>query len=93
MNCKQGELAIIINSMHTKELIGKIVTCVKRVPKGFILHGGYVPSQLAKNDDVWIVRFETYNWLHSDSRLRPIRYNDGEDEIIRIAGKLQKETA
>ena len=81
MNCKPGDLAIAVKSVAGNE--GKIMTCVRYIGeiKGF------------EGKDHWEVdrllpaRMGGEYPFCRDSYLRPIRPNDGEDEIIRIAGK------
>lgn len=83
MNCKEGDLAVVVRSSTGKSL-GKIVTCVKlaRIPglyeaDGYLSHGA-----------VW----ET-DWYHPtvtgginnfvmDADLRPLRDNPGDDESL-----------
>jgi hypothetical protein len=93
MNCKQGDLAIVVKSEAGNE--GKIVRCVRLIGErdligrsGDVLRGA-----------VWEIDVPLPDWggrlfpTVSDDQLRPIRDNDGEDEILRIAGKPQKVTA
>jgi hypothetical protein len=88
MNCKQGDLAIVIGARSFKHQIGRVVTCVRHVPYGFRLG-----MWKAVDYDVWIVSDSREEWLHSDARLRPIRDNDGEDETLQWAPVPTKETA
>ena len=87
MNCKQGDLAIIVRSMAGNE--GKIVRCLRFV--------GYVEGFVGNDRweiDTKIISFKRV--LHNttqDSWMRPIRPTDGEDEMLRIAGKPQRMTA
>lgn len=86
MNCKPGDLAFIVASRRpdAAHLIGHVVNVVNIEP-------GCTPE-----DPVWITStsFTTLDgtpigWF--DTSLRPIRDSDGEDEMLRIAGK-PKET-
>lgn len=78
MNCKPGDLAIVLRANETPEHVGKILTVVR-------LHNGDWP------EPHWLTEPE---FLHScgnplvfaDSDLRPLRPDEGEDEILRIAG-------
>ncbi len=90
MNCKQGDLAVIVHSDFFKENIGKIVTCVefKAGPDG---------------SPAWVIDralFEGTRRTHNksfagdwvcDKVLRPIRDQPGEDETLRIAGLPNKQ--
>ena len=87
MNCKQGELGIVVAVRgvgdKNKGHIGKIVTAVERI------HG-----------DQWITEpvlldlDGTSSWISlDDSELRPIRDSDGEDETLQWAPVPTKETA
>lgn len=79
MNCKPGDLAIIVGSRSNPECNG-IIVMIDRYA----------------GDKCWYVRgklIEEYARIHGlglklfDARLRPIRDNPGEDEMLRIAGK------
>lgn len=79
MNCKPGDLAIIVRgSFALAQHVGKIVCC----------------SQLdnSRGFPVWrfdppLIHSDGLEILYIDSGLRPIRYNPGEDEMLRIVGK------
>lgn len=78
MNCKQGDLAIVVKSMNGHE--GKIVKCMRFVGK---VHGWQC-------DDRWEIDQHLQGFLGgwtntaSDSCLRPIRDpgNDATDETL-----------
>lgn len=83
MNCKQGDLAVLIRS-EFPERIGKITRCIKYIN--------------AEGVDTWQVdppvgedRFRRGSIVVGtwgrDSFLRPLRNDPGEDEILRIVGK------
>lgn len=86
MNCKSGDIAIIRpgNGWSTD----KLVECTRLF--GLFSGGeclgtlwwvkplGFMPVDCELN--------EAGEFLFPDARLRPIRHNDGEDEILRIAG-------
>jgi hypothetical protein len=91
MNCKQGDLAIAVTACFGKRRnIGTLV----RINS---LHSASPP--------VW--NYTILNWCvcdgvnyppgtegrSDDKYLRPLHDNDGEDEILRIAGYPNKETA
>lgn len=84
MNCKPGDLAVIVRAFTAWEHVGKIVRvvrltridgdeCWKTDPELFTLDGRWI---------AW-----------TDAHLRPIRDSDGEDEMLRIAGKPQEVNA
>jgi len=83
MNCKQGDLAIIVKSYAHNE--GKIVQCIKFLPDFEYSDGD--------RSDSWEVDIylQCGNGILSkiigDHQLRPIRDQDGEDEMIKLAGK------
>jgi len=101
MNCKPGDLAIVIRSLAGNE--GKIVTVhrfvseleVEYAPKrkndreGWLCYGSNLKS-IGLKDKVIV---ESTKCVFPDESLRPLRDNDGEDEILRIAGKPQKVSA
>lgn len=76
MNCKKGDLAVYVG--RDIKCLGMIVRCVRLFP---FADAWMTDPALPKDDGsgpalgVW------------DKNLRPIRDNDGEDEILRIAGK------
>lgn len=87
MNCKQGDLAVIVSSISGHE--GKIVRCVKFVMFNLRNRG---------LTDCWITEPMLPNREGAkvpcmDSQLRPIRDNDGEDETLQWAPVPTKETA
>lgn len=83
MNCKQGDLAIIVRSCCGNE--GKIVRCLNlshniaaHMPDGTLMRGSF-----------WITDPPIRSWLGDiasvrDANLRPLRPDDGEDEALRI---------
>ena len=93
MNCKQGDLAIIVRSNSGHE--GKILRCVKFLPQ----HHWRSPDLSTFFEDGWETDTHLKSWAgdvhcnYPDSQLRPIRDQDGEDEMLRIAGKPERMTA
>ena len=85
MNCKQGDLALIVKSVAGNE--GKIVRCVK-LHKNLLVN--FPNGQ--KQEDVWEIDRKLPSINNSVSNLcvshwlKPIRDQDGEDEMIKIAG-------
>lgn len=93
MNCKQGDLAIIVKSLSGNE--GKIVTCVKFLPNftglsfdGLVTCDAWeVDRELPTRDKKRKTRF------FKDSNLRPIRDNPGADETLTWLPVPEKEAA
>lgn len=91
MNCKPGDLAVIVNAQVLSN-IGKILTVTRYERNvlmkdgsrmdGWRFEGPYLPGLFGGRANIV-----------EDDALRPIRDNDGEDEILRIAGYPHKETA
>jgi len=88
MNCREGELAVIVRSAFFPECIGKIVCCVKfePAPDGAAawlvdrrVHEQVIAGGSLRRGDWWY-----------DIALRPIRDNDGEDETLTWACKPQQ---
>jgi len=106
MNCKPGDLAIVVSGVTTPEMIGYLVTIVRRLaPNESNNHGGLY---LLTSDVCWLVEGlplipeRTMDGrLHmvrqrgiADHHLRPIRPSEGADETLTWAGLPQpsKET-
>lgn len=86
MNCKQGDLAVIVRSMAGNE--GKIVRCDRLIPGGEDITG--LPTEFGGVR--WVIGIPmmgTIGPIYSvaDSCLRPLRDSDGEDEVLRYAGR------
>ena len=80
MNCKQGDLAVIVKvipGIGAEQYIGKIIRCERL----FSPLAWWLPDDFGCHLAVL------------DAHLRPIRDNDGEDEMVRIAGKPEQVTA
>lgn len=101
MNCKQGDIAIVIGgALPNSPNLGKIVHCLEFVPKGTIVASGDEFIQTAV--DSWktdiplqwcrttakVMLKEVF--LAGDYALRPLRDTDGEDETLQRAGKPSK---
>lgn len=92
MNCKQGDLAIIVQSVCGNE--GKVVKCLEYAGVFKCTSNGVVGFY-----DYWKTdTFITFEGGRRDNEirdcvLRPIRPTDGEDEMLRIAGKPERMTA
>lgn len=100
MNCKQGDLAIVMSSIvPNSPNIGKIVRCLEFIPANTTIR---IPGRVTACDgwltDVPLVQFNMLGIAHgqdnfaADKFLRPIRDNDGEDETLTWAGKPEAET-
>lgn len=88
MNCKPGDLAVIVSApKEIQNQIGKIVETVKLLP-----NWEGIPCWQIKNP--FRDRFGICEGI-ADKDLRPIRDNDGEDQTLTWAGKPNniKETA
>ena len=83
MNCKPGDLAIIIYSPIIPKYLGRIVRITKSA--GVIEHKGVIYQCWHTIPKLKGLRGKTI--VPEDVCLRPIRDQDGEDEILRIAGK------
>lgn len=89
MNCKAGDLAIIVRSFAGNE--GSIVRCVEYV--------GVRSFKIVGDQPTWKIdrKIKTMSGYMSDLAcdefLKPIRDSDDEDEMLRIAGLPKKETA
>lgn len=87
MNCKPGDLAIIIKSAAGNE--GKIVRCLRLLPN---CHW-YDKTGKTFSEPSWEIdsKIKAFNGksitVATDSQLRPIRNNPGEDEALTWAGK------
>lgn len=83
MNCKPGDLALVVSAKAWPQLLGLIVEVVEFVPDGSI-HPSDFPRwkwQHASGSDTWLVRHPRMGqWLHADPSLRPIRPSSQEDE-------------
>ena len=81
MNCKPGDLAVVARATNGDVVpyLGRVVTCLR------VVHG-----------DCWATdpELEAGRAIY-DGALRPIRDQDGEDEMLTLAGKPNevKETA
>lgn len=89
MNCKKGDLAVVVRSDDSPEHVGLIVRVVSG-PEHFDFGVGY-PKLLWRIESSTPMRVRDprfgREWsartaLHPDAWLRPIRDNDGEDETL-----------
>ena len=96
MNCKQGDIAIIIRSEAGN--LGKIVTCVEFIGNapniGLFNLDNFknwwkIDTDLTYRDVFFDVPVGAYPYI-PDECLRPLRDTDGEDEMITLVGKPQE---
>ena len=93
MNCKQGDLAVIVRSIAGNE--GKIVRCLELDPAHHFLS----PALEVSVRPAWRVDRLLPAWsgcTHSfvaDCNLRPIRGDEGDDETLAWAGKPEGVTS
>lgn len=86
MNCKPGDLAIVVRSAAGN--LGKVVRCIRLATEA-------EKHELCffQREAMWFTDTPmTSTWgcvdtLMFDAYLRPIRDSDGEDEMLRIVGK------
>jgi hypothetical protein len=87
MNCKQGDLAIVVSGAA----VGFVVTCIERYDGPWFEQDHAIgwrvdiplPKLLGGSRQPFIL----------DSALRPIRPGEGEDEMLLLAGKPEGVTA
>ena len=86
MNCKQGDLAVIVRSYAGNE--GKIVQCLRFVPNWIRIGAdGWECCGPAWEVDRTLPKMTGWRSnIIADSQLRPLRDNDGEDEMLRLVG-------
>ena len=101
MNCKPGDMAVIVRSKFTPHLIGRIVEVLYMAPSygSFCLPNGQLHAQLVDKRPRWVCKFQnpvsaptdigqrlTDYAPVPDEVLRPIRDQPGDDEMLRITG-------
>lgn len=91
LNCKQGELAVVVRSYAGNE--GAVVTCVELIPRWTrVAPDGWG----CKTGPAWVTDRVFRNVIGGhgsivpDDQLRPLRDGDGDDEMLRIAGRPQE---
>ena len=90
MNCKHGDLAVIVRSVARNE--GKIVRCLRlHSSEDFDLYGGYIRSGGPRGVR-WVIEGCVFSlegsrlFTVADAQLRPLRDNDGQDEMLMLVG-------
>ena len=91
MNCKQGELAIVVKSFAGNE--GKIVRCKKLLlgHKQINQEMGVHYSPAWETESNFLGCFGGVHGILADFQLRPLRDSDGEDETLQWAPVPSKE--
>ena len=92
MNCKQGDLAVIVRSSAGNE--GRVLTCLRLASQEECANDGVI-WWLELEGPVWLtdasLRTSTKGQtrLYPDARLRPLRDSDSDSdgEMLRIAGR------
>jgi len=93
MNCKQGDLAVMVKSYAGNQ--GKIVQCIRLATKEEIDDAWF----LTKDGPIWIIDRliptikKGLQRLAIDAQLRPIRPSEGQDETLTWAPVPKKERA
>lgn len=100
LNCRPGDLAVVVGAPYTPEMIGMIVLCDRLAIDGEVVDGSKL-RKASPNAPSWVVHavgnsIPMRTWcgklLHKKSRvvgdryLRPIRDNDQDDETLTWAG-------
>lgn len=90
LNCKPGDLAVIVGPVSTLSLSGRIVQCVRLLEDGELVDG--FDWVVDVGGPTWLIESSGSPMLwgndlvmrraFADWRLRPIRDNDGEDETL-----------
>jgi len=85
MNCKKGDIAVVVGGKYGNE--GRIVQCLRIATKEDFKF--YLTEYISA--PAWIVDVALMGSLFAtpiapDKWLRPLRDNDGQDEMLRIAG-------
>lgn len=80
LNCKQGDLAVIVRSIVNPETVGMIVQCVKYEPSPIAGPAWKIDRAVAPNVQIGVF-IHVADWIR-DANLRPLRYNDGTDETL-----------
>jgi hypothetical protein len=89
MNCKPGDLAIVVRCPDEAYEIGKIVTCLRREDFLGVPAWRIDPPLRTVTKGDWMVEG---SWIE-DACLRPIRDNPGKDETLDWCPVPTKETA
>lgn len=91
MNCKQGDLAIVVRANNPANL-GKLVTCLEFIPDKVFTD----PDGTERPHQAWLVDVEMTgfagdkHYFIEDFKLLPLRDSDGQDETLTWAGLPKK---
>ena len=85
MRCKIGDLAVIVRAKVNTQHIGRMVRIVGQIYDDIGPLWETIPKLHCRKDGCGLA------W--DDSSLRPIRDNPGEDEMLRLVGKPERESA
>jgi hypothetical protein len=92
MNCKPGDLAVIVKAVNPANL-GQIVRCVSLLPRWACAYPtGYRFADCWRTEQPFRGWDGTLSTVCPDEALRPIRDQDGEDETLTWAGKPEQIT-
>ena len=82
MNCKQGDVAVIVRSVAGNE--GKVVRCLELHPTPYAAQDGAGPRWVTDPPIIGCA-----GWIDAvlDANMRPLRGQEGEDEVLRLAGR------
>jgi hypothetical protein len=85
MNCKPGDLAVVIAARHTPQLIGALVRVLRLATPGETISRCFFGQswvQVCTGESSWLVEKDDQQWFHRDCALRPIRDQPGQDETL-----------
>jgi hypothetical protein len=88
LNCKQGEIAIVVQSNAGNE--GRVLTCLHLASRKQCEAeslGWWTAGAVWVTDADLMCNDGTTTRLYPDSRLRPLRDSEGEDEVLRLVGR------
>ena len=80
LNCKQGDLAVIVRSTVNPQTVGMIVQCVKYKPSPIAGPAWEIDRSVAPHVQIGMF-IHAADWIR-DANLRPLRDNDGTDETL-----------
>lgn len=90
MNCKPGDLAVIVGG-DPLENIGKVVLVLERYGLDeWRIDGAGRLIVLSLNTGQLVPESDCVEVYEYDHNMRPLRDSDGEDEMLRIAGKPEQ---
>jgi len=100
LNCRPGDLAVIVKVIRTPSLLGRIVKCVRLLNEGERVDGYF---WIKRRENAWLVEScgGPMEWAGdfvmrralADEFLRPIRDSDEPDETLQWVDVPSKQTA